>query len=222
MLDLDPDENEMESAMETYKAKLEAQFNAGAVRHTRRVMVRPRPDDWDSDMEGGHWEDQPGVWGVEPAGRTRQARDEDESMSETPAPRRPAKRTTTTTAKPATKPRAAAKPAARKPAAKATPKAPARRGRKPATAFVGESEEEEDVIMDDDDDEGAASPPTRVQPRRGAAAKSSKKGLSQGQSTLNFSQSQRSATQRSREPQVLEMSDDQISDEFESRPSRRR
>ncbi|CAI4220134.1 unnamed protein product [Parascedosporium putredinis] len=60
MLDLDSDEEDLENAMETYRARLEEQFAAGALRVGSR-RLRPKPDTWDSDLDG-HWDQQPDAY----------------------------------------------------------------------------------------------------------------------------------------------------------------
>jgi double-strand break repair protein MRE11 len=59
MLDLDSDEGEdLDAAMEEYRKKLEEQFVAGQLRFGTKRVLRPAPEDWDSDLDG-HWELQP-------------------------------------------------------------------------------------------------------------------------------------------------------------------
>lgn len=65
MLNLDPDDDDLDSAIEQYRKKMEDQFGAGIRKQAVMKRVRPKPDDWDSDLEG-HWEDQPGVIEYQP------------------------------------------------------------------------------------------------------------------------------------------------------------
>ncbi|GKT56255.1 double-strand break repair protein mre11 [Colletotrichum tofieldiae] len=215
MLNLDSDEEDLDNAMEAYRAKLEEQFSKGALKKTTKRTVKPKPDEWDSDLDG-HWEDQPGVVETEtvsqaPArsrGAQAQGDDDDDlmDMEEEPAARpAPAKKAATTRA---TK----AAPAKKAPAKKApAKKAPARGRKKPV--FEEESEEE-DVVMDDDFEE----PPAPTRARRSQPARAAPKSR---QTKLNFSQATTSQA-------AVEISDDEISDDdaFEPAPvttrSRRR
>ncbi|KAK1672089.1 DNA repair protein [Colletotrichum godetiae] len=210
MLNLDSDEDDLDVAMEAYRAKLEEAFSKGALKKTSRRTVKPKPDEWDSDLDG-HWEDQPGVVETESAApttaksrRTASQDDEDDLMDEDEPPARqaPAKKAAATRA---TK----AAPAKKAPAKKAPAKKPPARGRK-KPVFEDESEEE-DVVMDDDFEEPPP-PPTRgkrSQPTH-AAPKTTR------QTKLNFSQAAASQA-------AVEISDDEISDEdaFEPAPTTR-
>ncbi|KAI0872446.1 double-strand break repair protein mus-23 [Hypoxylon argillaceum] len=236
MLSLDDNEDDLDSAMERIKQKFEHQFATGQLKRGPKLVYKPKPDEWDSDLDG-HWEDQPEAISrapvaeeisrpTQPRGRGRKSTrtgfidDEDEEMNdvveddeEVPAPKTKgrAKAATTRT--------------------KAAPKAPAKkaptkgvRGRKQV-----DTDEDEDVFMDDDNHDPPAPPPkrtaasrtttTRSQPSRSqtssrAAASASASSLKTRQTRLNFSQK---ATQQ--EP--LEISDDEISDPFESAPATR-
>ncbi|KAK1707992.1 DNA repair protein [Colletotrichum lupini] len=210
MLNLDSDEDDLDIAMEAYRAKLEEAFSKGALKKTSRRTVKPKPDEWDSDLDG-HWEDQPGVVETEavaqPTAKSRRTAtqdDEDDLMDEDEPPARQA------LAKKATATRATkAAPAKKAPAKKAPAKKPPARGRK-KPVFEEESEEE-DVVMDDDFEEPPPPPPTtrgkRSQPAR-AAPKTTR------QTKLNFSQATASQA-------AVEISDDEISDEdaFEPAPA---
>lgn len=240
MLALGNDDEDLESAMERFRDKLENKFKAGAAKQARRIAkVKPRPDNWDSDLEGP-WEQQPRVFEVEevpaenpttrakPAtarGRGRKAaaavaEDEDEEMNDfaddMPAPKSRGRGKTAakpTTAKPAT-----AKAAAKKPPARG-------RGRK-AAIFEEDSdeEEEEDVFMDADEPDAPPprrQAPTRSQPPRTQSARTqpsraAASGSKARQTKLNFSQSQ------TQSQHAMEISDDEISDDddpFESVPA---
>ncbi|KAI1857910.1 hypothetical protein JX265_010940 [Neoarthrinium moseri] len=224
MLSLDNDDDD-DKEMAVYKAKLEQQYRAGLLKNRRTTVVKPRPDDWDSDMDG-HWEDQEGVvvTAEEPPAEelpitarsrskktTQIVEDEDEDMNdvfaeeEAPAP------------KPRGRGKAAAKPApaAKAPAKKPPAKTPAKgRGRK---AVFEEESDDDDVIIEDE--EPAPPPakraaatraqPARSQPSRTAAAQSQAK---MKQSTLTFSQ-------KAKASEAVEISDDEISDDdFEAIP----
>jgi len=216
MLDLDSDEEDLENAMEIYKAKIEQQFQAGGYQAKKRILL-PKPEDWDSDLDG-HWDQQPGSWVDDTSNslsrrRTQRSTNDDDAMVDDieQVMSVPAQKTTGRGKTTAAKSRAI--PAASK---KDPPKkAPVRRGRK-AQPF--EEESEEDVIMDDDTPVTApAPPPKRSQPARSTRAR---------QTTLNFTQSQRPSQRTSQRPtqQILEISDDEISDDdaFEPEPTRSR
>ncbi|KAK4198642.1 putative double-strand break repair protein mus-23 [Triangularia verruculosa] len=223
LLQLDDDKvtDDLEAQIEEYRKVMEKDFVIGQKKQAqRRRTFKPRPDNWDSDMDG-HWHAQPQALeevakSPPPAasksrGSARPASgvvfsDEDEEMLEevVAAQLKRGARGRKTAAAPAKKAAPVKKVAA-------TKKAPAR-GRKKPNPFEDSDEEEEDVIMEDDDFEPPP-PPTRA--TRGAAK-------STRQTTLNFaSQSQRStkATQK-----AIEISDDEISeddDAFETMPTKR-
>jgi double-strand break repair protein MRE11 len=215
LLELDDDEEDLDSVMDRIREKQEEGFLSGAIKRTKKGKYKPRPPNWDSDLDG-EWEDQPGALIIDD--------NEPEEEDETPAPpvRRgrvvmsdeevaemaPPARKTATKRAPAKK--APAKPAAKAPAKKAPAKAPVR-GRKKAIPVLSDDEDDDVIMMDQE-------PPLNAQPRRAAATRATGR-----QTTLNFSQSQpRTQTQR------MELSDDEISDEddaFEPVPassSRRR
>ncbi|EMR72449.1 putative dna repair protein rad32 protein [Eutypa lata UCREL1] len=182
-------DDDLTNEMEKYKNRVEKQFAIGNFKRAQRRKLKPKPNGWDSDMEG-HWEDQPQAVDLagtiadqaestQPKGRGRKApakkivrsEDEDDDMDdmleETPAPKpkgrgRPA--ASTTKAKPAP---------AKAPAKKAPAKTPARGGRgRKAQVFLDDSDEEEeeeaDVMMEDDDDDPPAPPPRRAAASRAA------------------------------------------------------
>ncbi|OAQ69662.1 mre11 DNA-binding presumed domain-containing protein [Pochonia chlamydosporia 170] len=231
LLGLESDDEDLNSAMEIYRTRIEQQVTSGPGRgmfHTERKRVlKPKPDTWDSDFDG-NWEDEPGAWTYEapthdlsltttqefgPSGRGRaeaEAGNEDISDDE-PAPKA-TKRSTARGGKAAT----------------ATKKAPARkapakgRGRK---AVEQSEEEEEDVVMESDDEPPPPPKPAtrgkRAATTRSAAATATKKTTTRGaakskQTKLDFSQKGAGGTQKS-----VEISDDEISDEddaFEPAP----
>lgn len=226
------DDEEILNIMRKIKAREEKQFKAGELK-TRRRIVKPKPDGWDSDLEG-HWEDQEGVVtivdapGDKPQPTKAQGRakgrnqddddldmDLDDEVVEDSAPKKKGR--------PAKKP--AAKAAPSKTAAK---KAPAKgRGRK-AGPFVDEDDDEDDdVIMDDDEapapppkrGEAAKSQPARSQPTRSRLSRAAAANTSKRQTQLNFS------SQKGSQANALEISDDEISDDdddpFETMPTKR-
>ncbi|KAI0542101.1 double-strand break repair protein mus-23 [Xylaria digitata] len=237
MLSLENDDEDLDSAMEMIKQKLEHQFATGQLKRGPRLRYKPKPDGWDSDMEGAHWEDQP------------EAIDRTPLVEETPQPAQPRPRAR----KPnrtgfldddddemdniendegAQAPKTRGRPKAATTRAKTAPKAPAKKapakGRSYARKQAEEEDEDDDVVMDDDNYDPPAPPPkhtttraaatTRSQPSRSLAssrATNSTSAPKSRQTKLNFSQK---ATQQ--EP--LEISDDEISDDpFETAPTTR-
>lgn len=235
LLSLDPDEDNLDSAMEQVRARLDAQFAAGQLKIARRRMFKPKPDEWDSDLDG-HWEDQPEALAnpaeeeatATPANgraRGRASRtvndDEDDDVSmidaeeeeeEAPTRKAPAKRgaaARTTKAAPAKK-----APVARKPPA---------RGRK--KVVEDDEDDDEDLFVEQDDEEEEAAPPKRAAPKRAQPARASAKTAAKPagrQTKLTFSQSQKPAA-GSTQQKALEISDDEISedDDFETMPATR-
>jgi double-strand break repair protein MRE11 len=229
LLSLDADEDDLDSAMERVRAKLDAQFAAGQLKLARKRKYKPKPDEWDSDLDG-HWEDHPEalVNGGEeeatapstiarPRGRAARtvnddeddddvlmhdAEEEEEQVRKAPAKRGAAARTTKAVA-------------AKK--APATAKKPPARGRKK----VVEDDDDEDMFVEQDGEEDEA--PSRPAPKRSQPARSTAKTARQTKQTkLNFSQSQKSAAGATQQ-KALEISDDEISedDDFETMPTTR-
>lgn len=230
------DPENMYTAMGHIKQILETQYTAGNLKQARRRKYKPKPDLWDSDLDG-HWEDQPQAIDHEttttkttpqisqPKGRGRKAaqviEDEDDDMEDVePQP-------------PAPKTRARGRPAAAaaaKPKATPAKKAPAKgRGRKAQLFEQSEEEEEEDVVMDDDDFDPPPPPKrttTRTTTARATSTRSSQASKAAStavaskaapkprQTKLNFSQ-------KASQQEPLEISDDEISDDFESVPETR-
>lgn len=217
MLDLDSDEEDLESAMEAYRARAEEQFGTGpAVRRGRRVL-RERPEGWDSDFDG-RWEDQEGAWEELEAGGLVGRGEEMEVDDPVKAPAKRGGR-----AKAATSRAAATKKA---PAKKAAPRtrmaepsddeldddeepAPA-----PAPARRAATRTKKKQLDDDEfDEEPAPAPARRTAAARGgraaAAAGRRQPARSTRQTRLDFSQAGRS------QAQALEISDDEVSDDFE-------
>ncbi|GKU18514.1 double-strand break repair protein mre11 [Fusarium langsethiae] len=223
MLGLESDDEDLNSAMEIYRTRIEQQQARGlpTAPTKRKRVLKPKPPTWDSDFDGA-WEEEADAWTYED--------DQQAENTHAPAPAKKAARGKSKAAQededlmdedepPAKKP--AAKRAARTTKAKAAPakKAPPKgRGRK---AFEdSEEEEEEDVVMESEDE--PAPPPPKT--RRAAATKSNAKttaakpaAKSTRQTKLNFSQSQKSGTQS----KAVEISDDEISDDdaFEPAPA---
>ncbi|KAI0552760.1 double-strand break repair protein mus-23 [Xylaria curta] len=244
MLSLDDNNEDLDSAMEKIKKKLEEQFAAGQLKRGPRITYKPKPDDWDSDMDG-HWEDQPEaivhapiaqktLQAAKPAARARKPNrtgfmdDEDEDMNDIAEDDEVIQPKTTR-----------GRPKAATTRAKAAPRAPAKKapakGRGRARKQVSDEEDEDDdVVMDDDNYDPPAPPPKRATTTRAAATRSqaSRSQPSRSQSSratpsassaapksrqtkLNFSQ-------KASQQEPLEISDDEISDDpFESAPATR-
>ncbi|KAI6778326.1 uncharacterized protein J7T54_005842 [Emericellopsis cladophorae] len=216
LLGLESDEEDLNSAMEIYKARIEQQDGRSFMPERKRTL-RPKPAHWDSDFDGS-WEDAPDAWTFEDsmAPTTQPSR-----QSKGLASQRQAEGDEEETVR-ATKRGAKAGP---KTAAKApAKKAPARSGRRKA-AGTSEDEEEDVIMASEDEAEQSAPPPKRREP---AAAK--KAAAKKTQSKLDFSQSQpatqrrtarRAAAASQKKATTVEISDDEISDEedaFEPAP----
>ncbi|KAK7756457.1 meiotic recombination [Diatrype stigma] len=169
----DEDDEDLTSAMERYKNQLEKQFAVGNFKQAKRRKLKPKPDEWDSDLEG-HWEDQPQALDVtgmdttgraaeppsqplkgrgrKPAAAAKAVRDEDEdedmlddSEEATPAPKPKGRGRAAATTTTKAKPAPAKKaPATKAPAKKAAAKTPAAKGRGGRKA---------QVFLDDSDEE---------------------------------------------------------------------
>jgi double-strand break repair protein MRE11 len=192
------DEDSIADEMETYRSKLEQLFAAGAMRKPRRTKVKPKPDNWDTDMDGD-WEDQPGAI---VHSDVEVDEDENETVSATTAVRGAGRgrarggggRGGTATHKTASAPK--------------KPAVPARAGRGKKKIVEEEDDEEESdvqMILNDDGEEDEETlfvkPPTKSKakaPSSRVTAKASaalSRRAAPKQSTLNFSQ--HTQTQRS-------------------------
>lgn len=242
MLGLESDDEDLNSAMEIYRTRVEQQVTTGErkTHGDRKRVLKPRPDTWDSDFDGS-WEDAPDAWEYEENGKdataakkkgragARKTVQDDEDMGDAEeAPPKPTKRAPVKTTKAAAKKAPVKKPAARG------------RGRKAVSESEEEEEEEEeeekDVIMESDaEPEPAPKPsrarkaPARAAPAKKAAATKASTSTAKGkaaaatgskakQSTLNFSQSQKGGG--GTQTKAVEISDDEISDDdaFEPAP----
>ncbi|ODA80566.1 hypothetical protein RJ55_03525 [Drechmeria coniospora] len=218
LLGLESDEEDLHSAMEVYRTRVEQQTATGASKLplARKRVLRPKPESWDSDFDGS-WEDEPDAWTYEePSGdatpataraRARRTRpdegmrdydDDDDEASMAKSTKRTAARASKTGKAPAKM-------------------APVRGRRRKAAGHAGE-EEEEDVVMESDEDPAPPAKPTsrarRPQATTAVKRPSTTRGTKTRQTTLSFSQAQQGATQ----DKALEISDDEISDAFEAAP----
>ena len=211
----DVDEDDIMAAMGHNKSNLEKLFAAGLLKKVKRAKRKPRPENWDSEMDG-EWSDQP-------AAIIHSDEDDAEDAPMAPPP--------TTAAK--GRSRAGGPKKSPAPAKKA---ASAKTGRGTKKVIDEESEEEDVVMIDDNEDEDESqlfvsqeplnrttkrSVPARklVSPVKRAPARSAA-AASQKQSKLNFSQPRSQA--KSKGTKVQEVSDDDISDDddaFEPTPS---
>lgn len=232
-------DNDVEAAIEQCKERLERRWAQAGDKWTPRRKLKPKPDDWDSDMDGP-WDD-PKIddrWKIlARPGKGSQKGDGDVemnvSMSEDDA------FVAAAPAKPAPKRAAAAKGArggaAKKAAAPKTRARPKKQGGFIVDSDDDEEEEEaEDVAMslddfDDDDEEDEPPPPpppkrasraTKAAPAkkattaRATASRAAKPAAPKAkQTTLNFSQSQRAGATSSRNQNTLTISDDEIDDD---------
>lgn len=214
--DEDFDEERIGDMMEEFKEKMEAAFEKGELKHTRRKGSRkPKPDYWDSDMEG-HWEDQPAAIIREDLENGED--DDDESVA-------PAPKTKSTRGRGGK----AAAGTTRKTAA-ATKKAPAKAtGRGKKKQISDDEDEDDDVIMLDDDDEEddalfVKPAAKKAAPVKKAPARSTQSKPSARQSQLNFSQPSqfngggrasngRAAVSKAPSRRLQEPSEDEIDDD---------
>lgn len=217
-MEREEDDDDLDDAMEQFREKQEEAFRAGIRKIKSSTRYRPRPEGWDSDLEG-EWEDQPAARiysdneeEATPAPAAKRGRaakpavndvdDDDESIISAPTKKAPAKRAP-----------AAKKTPAPKKAAPVKPKAPAKtpaRGRGKKAVPEPSDDEDEDVIMLDDDE-----PPPKAQPKRAAATRGRQTQLNFSQAAASSSQLPRTQTQRGRElsHDVIEDEDDE--DAFE-------
>ncbi|KAF2964021.1 hypothetical protein GQX73_g9559 [Xylaria multiplex] len=231
MLILENDDEDLDGAMEMIKQKLEHQFATGQLKRGPRLRYKPKPIDWDSDMEGAHWEDQP------------EAIDRSPLVEETPQPAQPRSRAK----KPnrtgfldddddemdnidegAQAPKTRGRPKAATTRAKAAPKAPAKKApAKGRRKQVEEEDEDDDIVMDDDNYDPPAPPPKRTTTRTAATRSQPSRSLASSRATSSTSapkprQTKLNFSQKATQQEPLEISDDEISDDpFETAPSTR-
>lgn len=213
------DEEEIQNAMDAHKSKLEELFAAGRLKRRKRAKLKPRPANWDSDLDG--------EWEAQPAALIRS--DVDDVLADEEEPLAPNKSTAKTRGKAAAPKKATA-------AAKNPPTAKATRGKN--KSVEDESDENDGDILMVESDEGESqlfvkpARPVRA-PRKAAPPKKSappaKRASTRGrsntkQSTLSFSQSagqtQGGTTQKQDTVPVEDISDDDEDDDaFEPAPS---
>ena len=193
LLSLDGGKEDLESEMGAQKSRLEQLAAQGMLKNRRGGKLKPKPGDWDSDLEGA-WEDQQGAWEQSDLSDAENS-DDDASVAATPAPstrggrgRGRARGTgMTRTAAAAKRSTAATK--------KAPTKTTSTRGRK-KQVVEEDSDDDEDIVMEDANEEDdsqlfplfvkqrggskavgqSTAAPTKRQPARKAAAASSSRG----------------------------------------------
>ncbi|MCJ1473291.1 meiotic recombination [Lambiella insularis] len=212
-MDQRDEDDDIHNAMDQYKSKLEQLFEAGHLKRARKARLKPKPDNWDTDIDG--------EWGEQPGALMRsdlEDGEDDDAASLT---------STVTAAKGRGK--AAPKKAitvAKKSTAAAAAAAKTTRGRKKVVAEESDEEEEgNEVVMVDDDDEDEESP-LFVKPaaparggRKPAASKATpapKRATARTaatQSKLNFSQPASQPSGRGKGKAAQGVSNDEISDD---------
>ncbi|KAF4344821.1 double-strand break repair MRE11 [Fusarium beomiforme] len=231
MLGLESDDEDLNSAMDIYRTRIEQQQASSmhTARPERKRVLKPKPVTWDSDFDGS-WENEPDAWTYEDE---QQVETSSRASAPDPAPARKATRGRAKATQqeeeidlmdedeplPAPTKKPAAKRATRATKAAQAKKAPARgRGRQ---AFIDsdDEEEEEDVVMESEEEPAPPPPKTRRTAAKSTAKTTTTRGAAKNtrQTKLNFSQSQKGATQS----KAVEISDDEISDDdaFEPVPA---
>lgn len=162
----DTDEQLILELMEKYKEQQEEAYSRGEIkRKNRKGSRKPKPPEWDSDMDGS-WEDNPAS--VIREDLEQEGEEDMESRASSVAPttgrgrgRGRGGRTTAGTTRKAAAP-------------KKTPAKTTARSRKKQASEDEEEAEEEDVVMLDDDDEGEDDEALFVQPKKKAAPATSR------------------------------------------------
>lgn len=195
------DQDEISTAMEDYKAKLEELFANGHLKRVQKGKLKPKPDNWDSDFDG-EWADQPGAL-LRSDDEVEDEDGDDNSLVSTQAKKtttsrgrgrgRAGKATGTTRSTAAPKKKAA-------PAKKTTA-----RSRKNISEDEDEDDDDDDIIMidddddDDDDDEededdglfvkqSTKKAPPKTTNRKAPSRNTTTKSSAAKQTTLTFSQ----------------------------------
>lgn len=190
--DLD-DDNTIET-IKLIQADMQRQAEAGQLKNSRKRKMKPKPADWDSDLEGS-WADQPAAVVLSENEDVNSNGDANSAAGSTAPRSAPARgrgrgraNTTTNTRASAATPRATAKPTAQGKATK-------------NKRSQDEDEDEDDVVMLDDDEEdeepvrGSRNVSTKQtaittsRPTLAPAKKARARAASTRQTTLGFSQS---------------------------------
>ncbi|KAG6009450.1 Double-strand break repair protein mus-23 [Claviceps maximensis] len=240
LLDLESDDEDLNSAMEIYRTRVEQQMTGGpgrtgltgsaGVGAERKRVLKPKPDTWDSDFDG-EWENEPGAWTYEDTGHGHQSGLTTRQELGRSARRQVAASDSDDNAVPNTKKRLAAKRGAKTSAAKTSDKkatarkTPAKgRGRKAVEEPSEDEEQEEDddvdVVMESDEEPPPRRPSkaTTAKGRRPAVAKAAPttaKKPAAGRAGTKAKQTTLNFSQKSTggTQRAVEISDDEISDE---------
>lgn len=217
LMDIDQaDEDDIQNAMDEHKSKLEELFAAGRLRRTRRAKLKPRPPNWDSDLDGD--------WEAQPAALIRSdLEDHGDHDGTVPA--------TVSATKGRGQAAAPRKPAT---ASKRTTAAKNSRSKNKAAEEESEDEDEDVQMLDSDEDESqlfvqqsqpakaatkSAPPRKSAAPPKRAPTKAASSGSSR-QMKLAFSQPAVPSNREGQPPRPI--SNDEISDDedaFEPAPS---
>ena len=206
LMEIDEYEGDLQAEMDVYKSKLEELFAAGHLKKTRKIKLKPKPDTWDSDLDG-EWGDQPGAL---IHSDVEDEDDEDDAATPVPTGR--------------------GKAAAKKVVAKKAPVTKSARGKKRAVEEESDEEDQDVMLLDSEEDSGlfvkSSAPAARKAAaptiRKAAAAPAPKRGAARAatqQSKLNFSQASQPKAKGNAVKSVIE---DEISDDdeaFEPAPS---
>lgn len=212
------DEDEIQNAMDAHKSKLEELFAAGRLKRTKRAKLKPRPANWDSDLDG--------EWEAQPAALVRS--DVDEVMEDDEGPLA----STTSTARGRSK---AAVPRKANAAVKKPANVKAARGKKKAVEEESEEDDEDILMVESDEGESqlfvkpahpakASRKPAPPKKSAAPAKRASTRGTSNTtkQSTLTFSQAATQSQGRAKKLQEVpadDISDEDDDDAFEPAPS---
>ena len=211
LMDIDQyDEEDVQNAMDEYKSKLEELFAAGHLKKARRAKLKPKPDNWDTDLDG-EWGDQPGALMHDDI----DVGEEDDEVASLPATKSVS--------------RSRGKAAAPKKTGATTKKAtgPLKTGRGKKKGVEESEEEDNDVVMlDSDHEEGSGlfvesfptaqrgqkvAPVTKSVP---AVKRTSARAATTKQTQLSFSQPRVTKSQTNGKKKASgEVSDDEISDD---------
>lgn len=207
------DEEEILDRFGQHRSHLEELFNAGHLKNSNKARLKPKPDHWDSDLDGS-WEEQPGAFVLSEGDRDD---DDDENGEDGSVPPR---------ANGAARGRGKANGAASRKAAtlsqRATPKGrgeTAKAGARANKKVVVDDEDDDDdsIMIDDDDIDDEAAPTTQkaikstaratakraASPLKKAPARTTKASQATGkQGKLNFSQPVSQARQMNKRSQA--------------------
>jgi double-strand break repair protein MRE11 len=197
LMKADGDEDEhIENAMDQHRSTLEELFAAGHLKKRRKEKVKPKPDHWDSELDGP-WEDQPGAI-------YRSEASDDDGNADSVTTTKGTSRGQGVTRSRGRGGRGAAAASTRKAATaskKVTVPTRGSRGKKKVIEEDNEDESDVQMILDDDEEE---SEPMFVPPKKKAPAVSAAKAPPKKQSapatrqrTLNFSQQTQYVNSRS-------------------------